>query len=75
MTMGRDGGSWIPCSDSACWLTAVHLKFGWVQELDGDPGAVSQWYRNKSGLKLKDVKNNLTKLGISFFVYTNVDNC
>lgn len=50
-------------------------KYGWVQELDGDPGAVSQWYRNKSGVKLKDVANNFADLGISFFVYTNVDNC
>lgn len=45
-----------------------------MQELDGDPGAVSQWYRDKN-VNLKDVGNNFVELGISFFVYTNVDNC
>ncbi|CAM9777148.1 unnamed protein product [Ectocarpus sp. 4 AP-2014] len=49
-------------------------NWGWMQELDGDPGAVSQWYRDKK-VNLKDVGNNFVELGISFFVYTNVDNC
>lgn len=50
------------------------MQFGWMQELDGDPGAISQWYRTKK-VNLKDVANNFRDLGISFFVYTNVDNC
>lgn len=45
-----------------------------MQELDGDPGAVSQWYRNRK-VNLKDEANNFVELGICFFVYTNVDNC
>eukprot|EP00903_Cladosiphon_okamuranus_P012894 g12040.t1 len=49
-------------------------NWGWMQELDGDPGAVSQWYRDKK-VNLKDIGNNFVELGISFFVYTNVDNC
>ncbi|CAN0353760.1 unnamed protein product [Pylaiella littoralis] len=49
-------------------------NWGWMQELDGDPGAVSQWYRDKK-VNIKDVGNNFVELGISFFVYTNVDNC
>lgn len=52
----------------------VVFKWGWMQELDGDPGAVSQWYRDKK-VNLKDIGNNFVELGISFFVYTNVDNC
>ncbi|CAM9751205.1 unnamed protein product [Ascophyllum nodosum] len=49
-------------------------NFGWVQELDGDPGAISQWYRTKK-VNLRDVANNFGDLGLSFFVYTNIDNC
>ena len=49
-------------------------QFGWVQELDGDPGAISQWYRTKK-VNLRDVANNFGDLGLSFFVYTNIDNC
>eukprot|EP00904_Undaria_pinnatifida_P005685 jgi/Undpi1/2246/HiC_scaffold_12.g05632.m1 len=49
-------------------------NWGWMQELDGDPGAVSQWYRNRK-VNLKDEANNFVELGICFFVYTNVDNC
>ncbi|CAM9109822.1 unnamed protein product [Choristocarpus tenellus] len=49
-------------------------KLGWMQELDGDPGALCQWYR-KQKINLKAVDNNFAALGIFFFVYTNVDNC
>lgn len=58
-----------------CPRRLFFMKFGWMQELDGDPGAISQWYRNKAQSTLRDVKNNFLELGISFFVYTNVDNC
>ncbi|CAM9693030.1 unnamed protein product [Discosporangium mesarthrocarpum] len=49
-------------------------KWGWMQELDGDPGAVSQWYRGQN-VNIKDAVNNFKELGLNFFVYTNVDNC
>lgn len=57
-----------------CCVARSSPQWGWMQELDGDPGAVSQWYRDKK-VNLKDVANNFVQLGISFFVYTNVDNC
>lgn len=64
------------CGSNAriCFFHFHCRQFGWMQELDGDPGAVSQWYR-KQNVNLKDVTNNFNSLGLSFFVYTNVDNC
>jgi len=55
------------------------LKFGWMQELDGDPEAVSQWFRGKvnifSGLKKNKGRTAMDSLGLNFYVYTNTDNC
>ena len=48
-------------------------RFGWVQELDGDPGELSAWYRGKSNIAAS--KSNFKKLGLFMYVYTNVDNC
>jgi hypothetical protein len=48
-------------------------RFGWVQELDGDPGDLSMWIRGKSNIA--STKNNFKKLGLYMYVYTNVDNC
>jgi len=48
-------------------------RFGWVQELDGDPGEISAWYRGKSNIAAS--KNNFAKHGLKFYVYTNTDNC
>ncbi|CAM9594109.1 unnamed protein product [Heterosigma akashiwo] len=63
-------------------------KFGWMCELDGDPEAMSQWFRQESANKggffgfkgLADLKTNkgtaeMAKLGLKFFAYTNTDNC
>eukprot|EP01038_Epipyxis_sp_PR26KG_P011652 gene11652-15604_t len=49
-------------------------RFGWVQELDGDPGELSAWYRDGKS-NLKATKSNFGKLGLKMFVYTNTDNC
>jgi hypothetical protein len=48
-------------------------RFGWVQELDGDPGEISAWYRGKSNIAAS--KSNFAKHGLKFYVYTNTDNC
>lgn len=48
-------------------------RFGWVQELDGDPGELSAWYRGKSNIE--KTKSNFKELGLYMYVYTNVDNC
>ena len=48
-------------------------RFGWVQELDGDPGEISAWYRGKTNIEA--TKSNFAKLGLQFYVYTNTDNC
>ena len=48
-------------------------RFGWVQELDGDPGELSAWYRGKSNIS--KTKSNFKELGLFMYVYTNVDNC
>jgi len=48
-------------------------RFGWVQELDGDPGEISAWYRGKTNIQA--TKSNFKKHGLKMFVYTNVDNC
>ncbi len=46
---------------------------GWVQELDGDPGELSAWYRGKSNVAA--TKSRFGELGLQMFVYTNTDNC
>ena len=48
-------------------------KFGWVQELDGDPGEISAWYRGKTNIAAQQSK--FSKLGLHMYVYTNCDNC
>jgi hypothetical protein len=48
-------------------------RFGWIQELDGDPGEISQWYRGKTNIAAS--QSNFQKLGLKMFVYTNADNC
>ncbi|CAM9580830.1 unnamed protein product [Chrysoparadoxa australica] len=59
--------------DKSVFMAPFDARFGWMQELDGDPGAVTMWYRGK--VNIKDVASDFQKLGIKFFVYTNVDNC
>ena len=48
-------------------------RFGWVQELDGDPGEISAWYRGKTNIQA--TKSNFENLGLKMYVYTNTDNC
>ncbi len=48
-------------------------RFGWVNELDGDPGELSAWYRGKSNIAA--TKSNFGALGLKMYVYTNTDNC
>ena len=48
-------------------------RFGWVQELDGDPGEISAWYRGKTNIEKST--SNFLELGLKMYVYTNVDNC
>lgn len=48
-------------------------RFGWVQELDGDPGEISQWYRGKTNIEA--TKSNFKKHNLFMYVYTNTDNC
>ena len=48
-------------------------RFGWVQELDGDPGEISAWYRGKTNIQASI--SSFSKLGLQMYVYTNTDNC
>ena len=48
-------------------------RFGWVNELDGDPGELSAWYRGKSNIAA--TTSNFEELGLKMYVYTNTDNC
>jgi hypothetical protein len=48
-------------------------RFGWVQELDGDPGEISAWYRGKTNIAAS--KSNFMSHGLKMYVYTNTDNC
>ena len=48
-------------------------RFGWVQELDGDPGEISAWYRGKTNIE--KTTSNFRDHGLKMYVYTNVDNC
>ena len=49
-------------------------RFGWVQELDGDPGELSAWYRDGKS-NIEATKSNFKELGLKMYVYTNTDNC
>lgn len=48
-------------------------RFGWVQELDGEPGEISAWYRGKSNIPA--TTSRFKQLGLYMYVYTNTDNC
>lgn len=48
-------------------------RFGWVQELDGEPGEISAWYRGKSNIPA--TASRFKQLGLFMYVYTNTDNC
>jgi hypothetical protein len=48
-------------------------RWGWVQELDGDPGEISAWYRGKSNIAA--TTSNFQNHGLKMYVYTNTDNC
>ena len=47
---------------------------GWVQELDGDPGQLSAWYRDGKS-NVQATVSNFAKHGLKMYVYTNTDNC
>lgn len=55
------------------FCTPFESRYGWVQELDGDPGEISAWYRGKTNIQA--TKSNFGKLGLKMYVYTNTDNC
>lgn len=59
--------------DKEVFCSPFQDKFGWVQELDGDPGEISAWYRGKTNIPAS--KSNFKKHGLNMFVYTNTDNC
>eukprot|EP01041_Mallomonas_annulata_P001253 gene1253-2427_t len=59
--------------DKETFCSPFSERFGWVQELDGDPGDLSAWYRGKSNLQA--TKSNFAKHGLKMYVYTNTDNC
>lgn len=57
-------------------LTEYCITFtaqGWVQELDGDPGEASSWYRGKTNIAATE--SDFQSLGLKMYVYTNTDNC
>jgi len=55
------------------FCTPFEERFGWVQELDGDPGEISAWYRGKTNIAA--TKSDFAKHGLKMYVYTNSDNC
>lgn len=57
--------------DKFCAL--FEKRFGWVNELDGDPGEISAWYRGKTNIQAST--SNFKKHGLNMYVYTNTDNC
>lgn len=59
--------------DDAQFRVPFERGFGWVQELDGDPGQLSAWYRGRSNVQAS--ASNFNALGLRMFVYTNADNC
>lgn len=59
--------------DKEVFCSPFEKRFGWVQELDGDPGEISAWYRGKTNIQA--TKSKFKELGLKMFVYTNVDNC
>lgn len=59
--------------DSETFCSPFNERFGWVQELDGDPGEISAWYRGKTNIQA--TKSNFKRHGLFMYVYTNTDNC
>ena len=59
--------------DKKTFCSPFESRFGWVQELDGDPGEISAWYRGKTNIQA--TKSNFESLGLKMYVYTNTDNC
>ena len=59
--------------DKQAFCAPFEERFGWVQELDGDPGEISAWYRGKTNIAA--TKSNFSKYGLKMYVYTNTDNC
>ena len=37
--------------DKELFCSPFEERFGWVQELDGDPGEISAWYRGKTNIQ------------------------
>eukprot|EP01031_Cornospumella_fuschlensis_P032423 gene32423-39208_t len=50
------------------------LRIGWIQELDGDPGAVAAWYRGHN-TNSQATQSRFQELGLHMYVYTNAYNC
>ena len=59
--------------DKEAFCSPFEDRFGWVQELDGDPGEISAWYRGKSNVQAS--KSNFAQHKLKMYVYTNTDNC
>ena len=59
--------------DKKVFCEPFEERFGWVQELDGDPGEISAWYRGKTNIQA--TKSNFKSHNLFFYVYTNTDNC
>lgn len=59
--------------DKESFCSPFEERFGWVQELDGDPGEISAWYRGKSNIQA--TKSNFKSHQLKMYVYTNTDNC
>ncbi len=60
--------------DKETFCSVFEERFGWVQELDGDPGELSAWYRGKSNIQATK-STKFSELGLKMYVYTNTDNC
>jgi hypothetical protein len=59
--------------DKETFCAPFEERFGWVNELDGDPGEISAWYRGKTNIQAS--KSNFGALGLKMYVFTNTDNC
>ena len=59
--------------DREVFCAPFEQRWGWVQELDGDPGEISAWYRGKSNIDA--TRSEFDTLGLKMYVYTNTDNC
>eukprot|EP01039_Chlorochromonas_danica_P010463 gene10463-11593_t len=57
------------------YCPAFEEGFGWVQELDGEPGEVSAWYREKGLTNLPGHVSNFKDLGLKMYAFTNTFNC